>query len=45
MTFNTPDIPHEWIVRNQEIDTKISYDLQNRYRVGVRFLLYLVKNL
>ena len=44
MTFNTPDTPHKGIVRNQETDTKISYDLQNRYRSGIRLLLYLVKH-
>ena len=27
MTFNTPDTPHQGIVRNQERDTKISYNL------------------
>ena len=44
MTFNTPDTPHEFIVCNQEIDTKISYDIQNRYRSVVGSLLYLVKH-
>ena len=27
MTFNTSATPHKDIVRNQETDTKISYDL------------------
>ena len=39
MTFNTPATPHKGIVRNQETDTKISYDLQNKYRSGVGLLL------
>ena len=43
MTFNTPDIPHKGIVRNQETDKTISYDIQKRCRSGVVLLLYLVK--
>ena len=44
MTFNTPATPHKGIVSNQEIDTKISYDLQIRYRSGVGQVLNLVKH-
>ena len=44
MTFNTPATLYKGIVRNQEIDTKISYYLQKRYRSGVGFLLYLVNH-
>ena len=44
MTFNTPDIPHNRIVSNQERDTKISYDIQNRHSSGVGLLLYLVRH-
>ena len=43
MNFNTPATPHKGILRNQETDTKISYDLQKRYRSVVGSLLYLVK--
>ena len=39
MTFNAPDTPHDWIVRDQEIDIKSSYDLQNIYMSGVGLLL------
>ena len=39
MNFNNPDTPHKGIVRNQETDTTISYDLQKRYRSGVGSLL------
>ena len=35
INFNAPDIPYKEILHNQEIDTKISYDLQKRYRSGV----------
>ena len=44
MTFNTPATPHKGVVRNQYTDTKISDDLQNRYRGGVVSLLYVVKH-
>ena len=44
MNFSTPDTPHKGVVRNQEIDTKISYNLQKRYRSGIGLLLYLVKH-
>ena len=44
MTFNAPDTPHKFIVRNQETNTKISYYLQKRYRSSVGLLLYLVKH-
>ena len=44
MTFNTPATPHKVFVRNQETDTKISYNLQKRCRSGVGSLLYLVKH-
>ena len=43
-TFNNPDTPHKGIIRNQETDTKISYNLQKRCRSGVGSLLYLVKH-
>ena len=42
MTFNTPDTPHKEIIRNQETDTKISYDLQKIYRSAAGSLLSLV---
>ena len=44
MKFNNPYTPHKGIVNNQEIDTKISYDLQIRYRSGVGQVLNLVKH-
>ena len=44
MNFSTPSTPHKGVVSNQEIDTKISYNLQKRYRSGIGFLLYLVKH-
>ena len=44
MTFNTPDTLHKGIVRNQETDTNISYDIHKRDRSGIGFLLYLVKH-
>ena len=44
MNFNTPATPHKGVVRHQEKDTKISDDLQKRYRSGVGSLLYLVKH-
>ena len=44
MTFNTPATPHKEIVCNQEIDTKISDDLQKRYRSAIGSLLYPVKH-
>ena len=44
MTFNTPATPHKGIICNQETDTKISHDLQNRYRSGLGLLLYLVNH-
>ena len=44
MTFNTPATTHKGIVRNQETDTKISYDLQKRYSSGVVSKLYLFKH-
>ena len=44
MTFNTPATPHKGIVSNQEIDTKISYDIHKRYGSSIGCLLYLVKH-
>ena len=44
MTFNTPATPHKGILRNQETDTNISYDLQKIYRSGIGSLIYLVKH-
>ena len=44
MSLNTPAIPHKGVVRNQETNTKISDDLQKRYRSGVGSLIYLVKH-
>ena len=44
MNFNTPDTPHQGIVRNQDTDTKIPHDLHQRYKSGVESLLYLVKH-
>ena len=44
MTLNNPDKPHKGIIHNQETDTKISYDIQKRYRSAVGSLLYLVKH-
>ena len=41
---NTLARPYKNIVRNQETDTKISYDLQKRYSSGVGSLLYLVNH-
>ena len=43
MNFNTPATLHEGIAQNQETDTKISYNLQKRYRSDVGLLLYLVE--
>ena len=43
MTFTTPATLHKGIVCNKETDTKIPYNLQKRYRNGVGFLQYLVK--
>ena len=40
MTFNTPDTPHKEIIRNQETDTKISYDLQKIYRSAAGSLIF-----
>ena len=42
MNLNTPATPHKGVVRNQETNTKISDDLQKRYRSGVESLIYLV---
>ena len=44
MNFNDPDTPHKGIVRNQETDKKISYDLQKRYRSGMVFTLLYIGN-
>ena len=44
MTLNILDRTYKCIVRNQETDTKISYNPQKRYRSGVGYLLYLVNN-
>ena len=44
MNLNAPYTPHQGILRNQETDTKISYDLQKRYRRVVGCLLYLIKH-
>ena len=45
MTFNAPDTPHKGILRNQEIDAKIPYDLQKRYSSSIGSLTHLVKYL
>ena len=45
MKINTQAKTHKGIVSNKEIDTKIEYDLQKRYRSGVGLLLYHVKHL
>ena len=44
MTFNTPATPHKIIVHNKETNTKNSYEIHKRYRIGVGPLIYLVKN-
>ena len=44
MTFSTPDTPHKGILPNTQKYTKISYDIQKRYRSGVGFLIYLAKH-
>ena len=44
LTFSTPAIPHKGILRNQETDTQISYDLQKIFRSGAGSLLYLVNH-
>ena len=45
MNFNTPATPCKGIVRNQETYTKISDNLQKRYRSGIGSLLYLSNHL
>ena len=43
MTFNTPPKPHKGVVRNQEIDTNFSYNIQKIYRSVIGSLIYIVK--
>ena len=42
--FNNPATLNKYILSNQEIDTKIQYDVHKRYRSGIGSLLYLVKH-
>ena len=44
MTFNKPTAQHKGVVSYPVTDTKISNNIQNRYRNGVGSLLYLVNN-
>ena len=44
MTFNNPSTLHKGILYNQETDTKISQNLQKRYRIFIGSLLYLLKH-
>ena len=44
MIFNTPATTSKGILHNQEIDTTIAYSLHQRYRSGIRSLIYLVRH-